>query len=137
MNLVASSRRRAAAIWLLLLLLAAGGAYQATRMPSSIFPSVTFPLVKVIGDVGEQPALQMMPTVTRPLEEALLRVPGTKHQRNVDPVQPVAFNRVALSYYESFNRGTNARRNSQGGTSNCTASSTVKDQLRSFDSTTP
>jgi CzcA family heavy metal efflux pump len=76
MNLVASSRRRAVAIWLLLLLLAAAGAYQATQMPSSIFPSVTFPLVKVIGDVGEQPALQMMPTVTRPLEEALLRVPG-------------------------------------------------------------
>jgi len=32
--------------------------------------------VKVIADVGDEPAAQMMPTVTRVLEEAILRVPG-------------------------------------------------------------
>ena len=57
-------------------ILAAGGVFMAMRLPLSIFPSVTFPVVKVIADVGEEPAARMMPTVTRPLEEALLRVPG-------------------------------------------------------------
>ena len=76
MKLVRASRLRATPIFLLLGLFAAGGVYEALQMPSSIFPSVTFPLVKVIADVGEEPAAQLMPTVTRPLEEALLRVPG-------------------------------------------------------------
>jgi CzcA family heavy metal efflux pump len=82
MRLVGWSRIRALPIYLLVALLAAGGVYEALRMPSSIFPSVTFPLVKVIADVGEEPAAQVMPTVTRPLEEALLRVPGIKLVRS-------------------------------------------------------
>jgi multidrug efflux pump subunit AcrB len=75
-DLLRISRQRAGAILLLIAVLAAGGAVTAARLPSSIFPSVTFPLVKVIADVGEEPAARMMPTVTRPLEEAILRVPG-------------------------------------------------------------
>ncbi|MGA7617171.1 MAG: efflux RND transporter permease subunit [Thermoanaerobaculia bacterium] len=67
---------RTTAIIVLLVLAAAAGALLGTRLPSSIFPDVTFPLVKVIADVGEQPAATMIPTVTRPLEEAILRVPG-------------------------------------------------------------
>ena len=82
MKLVESSRNRRVAIWLLLLLLAAAGVFQASRLPSAIFPSVTFPLVKVIADVGEAPAKQVMPSVTRPLEEALLRVPGVSLVRS-------------------------------------------------------
>jgi CzcA family heavy metal efflux pump len=76
MKLVAASQRRAVAIYLLLGVLAACGVFEALRMPSSIFPSVTFPLVKVMVDVGEEPAAQVMPAVTRPLEEAIRRVPG-------------------------------------------------------------
>ena len=83
MKLVGSSRLRAVPIYLLLALLAAGGVYEALQMPSSIFPSVTFPLVKVIANVGEEPAAQLMPTVTRPLEEALLRVPGIQLVRSI------------------------------------------------------
>jgi len=82
-NLVSSSRRRAVAIYLLLALLAAAGAWQASGMPASIFPSVTFPLVKVIADAGEEPAAHVMPTVTRPLEEAVLRVPGVQLVRSL------------------------------------------------------
>ena len=70
------ARERRAAIFLFFLLLAAGGVFAALRLPSSIFPSVTFPVIKVIADVGEEPAAHMMTTVTRPLEEAVLRVPG-------------------------------------------------------------
>ena len=46
------------------------------RLPSAIFPTVTFPRIKVIAETAEEPAAQMIPTLTRPLEEALLRVPG-------------------------------------------------------------
>ncbi len=76
-------RRRSVALFSLALLLAGAGAFAAARLPSAIFPSVTFPIVKVIADVGEEPAAQVMPTVTRPLEEAILRVPGIERVRSV------------------------------------------------------
>ncbi len=76
MTLLQSAKRRSVAIYLLIAILAAAGLYQAGQLPSSIFPSVTFPVVKVIAEVGEEPAARMMPSVTRPLEEAMLRVPG-------------------------------------------------------------
>ncbi|MGE5345957.1 MAG: efflux RND transporter permease subunit [Acidithiobacillales bacterium] len=69
---------RAAAIFLLVGLLSVAGAFLATRLPAAIFPAVTFPIVKVIADAGEEPAARMMPEVTRPLEEAIHRVPGVQ-----------------------------------------------------------
>ena len=75
-------RRRAVAIFALCALLAIAGGYVAARLPAAIFPSVTFPIVKVIADVGAEPAARMMPTVTRPLEEAILRVPGARLVRS-------------------------------------------------------
>ena len=76
MKFVGNARQRAVGIFLLIAVLVAGGVYEAGGLPSSIFPSVTFPLVKVIADVGDEPAAHMMPTVTRVLEQAILRVPG-------------------------------------------------------------
>lgn len=76
MKFFASARQRATAIYLLISILVIAGIFEATGLPSAIFPSVTFPTVKVIADVGDEPAAQMMPTVTRVLEEAILRVPG-------------------------------------------------------------
>lgn len=73
---VSGIRRRAASIVLVLAILASVGAYEIARMPSSIFPTVTFPLIRIIATASDQPAAQMMPAVTRPLEEAVLRVPG-------------------------------------------------------------
>jgi multidrug efflux pump subunit AcrB len=75
-------RRRAFPALLLGAVLAAAGVYEAGRLPSAIFPSVTFPLVKIIADVGEEPAARVMPTVTRPLEEAVRRVPGVQLVRS-------------------------------------------------------
>jgi len=69
-------RARRGAVLLVACVLAVLGVLRAMSLPSSVFPSVTFPIVKVITDVGEEPAARMMPTVTRPLEEAFLRVPG-------------------------------------------------------------
>lgn len=70
--------RRSGALFLTTVVLGAVGIWAVTRLPSSIFPSVTFPRVKVIADAGEEPAAQMVPAVTRPLEEAIRRVPGLK-----------------------------------------------------------
>jgi CzcA family heavy metal efflux pump len=67
---------RPGALFLLILVLCTAGIWTASRLPSSIFPAVTFPRIKVIADAGEEPAAQMIPAVTRPLEEAILRVPG-------------------------------------------------------------
>jgi multidrug efflux pump subunit AcrB len=73
---------RALALLLLVLLLATAGVLVVTGMPLSIFPSVTFPVIKVIADVGHQPAARMMPSVTRPLEQALLPLPGMRLVRS-------------------------------------------------------
>ncbi len=76
-------RRRPHALFGLLLLLSVAGIYSLARLPSSIFPSVTFPIVKVIADAGDEPAARMMPTVTRTLEEAIRRVPGVTVVRSI------------------------------------------------------
>jgi CzcA family heavy metal efflux pump len=81
-SLVQAARQRLVAVFALFGLLAVAGAYAGVSLPASIFPSVTFPLIKVIADVGEEPAARMMPTVTRPLEEAMLRVPGVRLVRS-------------------------------------------------------
>jgi CzcA family heavy metal efflux pump len=78
MSLAGLARERGAAVFLVVAVLAGGGVFEALRSPASIFPAVTFPIVKVIADAGEEPASRMMPTSTRPLEEAVLRVPGVR-----------------------------------------------------------
>ena len=69
---------RGTAVLLVLAVLCAAGAWTAAQLPSAIFPSVTFPRIKVIAEAAEEPAAQMIPSVTRPLEEAILRVPGIR-----------------------------------------------------------
>src|SRR5262245_12078154 len=76
MNRLSRLPARSGALFLLLAVLCAAGIVIAGRLPSAIFPAVTFPRIKVIADAGEEPAAQMIPAVTRPLEEAILRVPG-------------------------------------------------------------
>ena len=83
MNFYGLIRRRWSALLTVAVVLAAAGAYTFTRLPSAIYPSVTFPIVKVIADAGEEPAARMMPTVTRPLEESMHRVPGVVLVRSI------------------------------------------------------
>jgi heavy metal efflux system protein len=73
---------RALAVLSVVALFAAVGGVLGSAMPLAIFPSVTFPLVKVIADVGREPAARMMPRVTRPLEQALLPLPGVRLVRS-------------------------------------------------------
>lgn len=62
--------------FILTVLLAAG--YSFNHLQISLFPEITFPKLKVIADNGEQPVEMMMITVTKPLEEAIREVPGTR-----------------------------------------------------------
>ena len=74
---------RTLALAALVLLLSVAGAFVAARMPAAIFPEVTFPVVKVIAEAGDAPAEQVIPSVTRPIEEAVRRVPGARTVRSM------------------------------------------------------
>lgn len=52
-----------------------GGLVAYSNMPTSLFPDITFPKIKVIADAGLQPVDKMMVTVTKPLENAIKKVP--------------------------------------------------------------
>jgi multidrug efflux pump subunit AcrB len=56
-------------------MLIAGGLFAYTKLQTSLFPEITFPKIKIIADAGLQPVDKMMVTVTRPLENAIKRVP--------------------------------------------------------------
>ena len=63
-------------------ILAAAGLLTAFSLPSDIYPPLIFPRVVVIGHAGTMPARSMMLIVTRPLEQALLEVPGIRRVRS-------------------------------------------------------
>ncbi len=56
--------------------LASVGVAATMRLPSSLFPTVDFPRVVVSIEAGDQPPEQMEVQVTRPIEQAIRRVPG-------------------------------------------------------------
>ena len=51
-------------------------------MQTSLFPEITFPKIKIIVDAGQQPIGKMMVTVTKPLENAIKKVPNLKTVRS-------------------------------------------------------
>lgn len=77
-----SARHKRSLLFLLAVLALVGG-YTAFKLPSSLFPTVAFPRVVVSMDAGDQPAEQMEILVTRPVEEAIRRVPGVTDVRSV------------------------------------------------------
>jgi CzcA family heavy metal efflux pump len=60
----------------LLALVLGAGVFVYTRLPTSLFPEITFPKIKIIAESGLQPVDKMVVTVTRPLEDAIKKVPG-------------------------------------------------------------
>src|SRR5438105_1363404 len=62
-------------------LLTAGGVYSALRMPSSVYPEVTFPRIAVVAKVPDRDVTNMEVTVTRKLEEAVSGVIGVAQVR--------------------------------------------------------
>ncbi len=59
------------------------GIYQALSIPVEVFPSTDFPRIVVGVDNGVAPIDQMLVTVTRPIEEAVNRVPGLEAVRSI------------------------------------------------------
>ena len=59
----------------ILVMLIMGGLFAYSKLQTSLFPEITFPKIKIIADAGLQPVDRMMVTVTRPLENAIKRIP--------------------------------------------------------------
>ena len=66
----------------ILFIILGGGFFVYSKMQSSLFPEVTFPKIKIIAENGLQPVNKMMITVTKPLEDAIKRVPDLKLLRS-------------------------------------------------------
>jgi CzcA family heavy metal efflux pump len=69
-------------ISLLLFAILCAGAFAYSRLETSLFPEITFPKIKIIADAGLQPVNKMMVTVTKPLEEAIKRIPDLTYVRS-------------------------------------------------------
>lgn len=82
MSLAALVDRYGRAIALSVALLAGAGLVAGRNLPSSIYPHLEFPRVVIIGHSGTLPARAMMMSVTRPLEQAVMEVPGIRRVRS-------------------------------------------------------
>src|SRR5438477_4795899 len=81
-NLASKARPYFGALVLTTGLLTAGGIYSATRMPSGVYPEVTFPRIAVVAKVPDFDVTRMDARVTRPLEEAVSSVIGVARVRS-------------------------------------------------------
>ncbi len=81
-NLASYARHYFGAILLSALLLTLGGIYSATRMPSAVYPEVTFPRISVIARKPGLDVPNMQVKVTVPLEEAVATVIGIAQVRS-------------------------------------------------------
>src|SRR5947209_6028296 len=82
MNLATKARPYFGAVVLTCALLTAGGIYSATRMPSGVYPEVTFPRIAVVARVPDWDVTQMEVKVTRPLEDAVSGTLGVAQVRS-------------------------------------------------------
>jgi CzcA family heavy metal efflux pump len=82
MSLATAIDRYGRAIALMVGLAAAAGLVAGIGLPSSIYPRLEFPRVVIIGHSGTLPAQMMMLSVTRPLEQAVMEVPGIRRVRS-------------------------------------------------------
>ena len=82
MSTAALAQRHSRAAALLAVALVAGGVIAAAALPSSIYPPLQFPRVVIVIHSGTLPPQSMMLTVTRPVEEAVMSVPGIRRVRS-------------------------------------------------------
>jgi CzcA family heavy metal efflux pump len=82
MSLSSFVDRYSGAIVTLTIALAVAGLVSAFSLPSDIYPPLVFPRVVAIAHSGTTPGRTMMLTVTRPIEQALLEVPGVRRVRS-------------------------------------------------------
>ena len=63
-------------VYLTVALLSAAGVWAMDRLPSAIFPELTFPRITIVAQGSSLGARQVVFAVTRPIEEAVSIVPG-------------------------------------------------------------
>ena len=83
MNLGHLVDRQWRAVVVVMLLLALGGLIAMAYVPLSLFPQTNFPRIIIVIENGEEPARQMMITVTRPVEEAMAGMPGIARIKSI------------------------------------------------------
>jgi CzcA family heavy metal efflux pump len=69
-------------IYLAVALLSVAGIWASTRLPSAIYPELTFPRIAVVAQGSALNAQQVVFAITRPLEEAVSNVPGVQRVRS-------------------------------------------------------
>ena len=82
MSLAAAAVRHARAAALVVVGLSVAGAIASFQLPSSIYPPLEFPRIVIIAHTGPRPPQSMMLTIARPLETALMEVPGIRRVRS-------------------------------------------------------
>src|SRR5438128_11598352 len=82
LNLASRVRPYFGAVVLTIGLLTAGGIYSYTRMPSGVYPEVTFPRIAVVAKVPSLTVANMDVQVTQPLEQAVSTVIGVAQVRS-------------------------------------------------------
>lgn len=82
MSLVSAAIRHSRAVILIAIALVVGGVVAALSLPSSIYPPLEFPRIVAIVKSGTLPPQSMMLTVTRPVEQAMIAVPGVRRVRS-------------------------------------------------------
>jgi CzcA family heavy metal efflux pump len=81
-NVAALASRHSRAIALVAVALVVGGGLAAFALPSSIYPPLEFPRIVIVGHTGTLPPQSMSLIVTRPIEQAILAVPGVRRVRS-------------------------------------------------------
>jgi CzcA family heavy metal efflux pump len=69
-------REQRRVVYLLIAMLSAAGIWAAFRLPSAIYPELTFPRITVVGQGSPLGARQIVFEISRPIEEAVSIVPG-------------------------------------------------------------
>jgi len=82
MSFAGAALHHSRAIVLVAIALVIAGVLAALSLPSSIYPPLEFPRIVTIVHSGTLPPQAMMLTVTRPIEQAILEVPGSRRVRS-------------------------------------------------------
>ena len=82
MNPARLAARQSRAVLLMTIFASVAGAVASIALPSSIYPPLQFPRIAVIAHAGTTPAPSMTLTVARPIEQAIMEVPGIRRVRS-------------------------------------------------------
>jgi CzcA family heavy metal efflux pump len=82
MNIVRFCRENRRAVYLLTAALFVAGLVAAFRLPSNVYPELSFPRIVIIAHSGDLSPQNMLLNVTRPLEEAAKTVLGAQRVRS-------------------------------------------------------